>query len=101
MLVFNTTYTLSPVVERDFLKWMSEVCLPTLAEDEEARNPRFFRIVAQGADERSFSLQVELADRAALARYQSGGYAELKQLLIERFGCGVLPFSTLLEEHQF
>ena len=98
MIIFNTTFSISPRVEQNFLAWMRQSCVSSLQECDYIGGLRFLKVHTQDPETCTYSLQVELPSHDKVATFQEDYFIDVKQSLLETFGVEALPFSTVLEE---
>jgi len=97
MILFNTTYLVSPTVEKRFLYWLSAVYVPKAKGSGLVSDPRLFKVLTGESDGISYSLQI-LADNISKMNEFKKTYLEtLEKDLASTFGESVLSFSTYLK----
>ncbi len=98
MIIFNTTFSVSPRVEQNFLDWMRKSCVSSLQACDYIGKLRFLKVHTQDPETCTYSLQVELPSHDKVTTFQEDYFIDVKQSLIEVFGVEALPFSMVLEE---
>lgn len=100
MVIFNTTYAVSDQVYGSFIKWLKEIHLPRMINEDAFSSPVVSRIINAQPDQEGTSVSVQLKaptlDYIAVWNEQKGDEyrAELKKL----FDDDVLFFATFMEE---
>lgn len=100
MLIYNTTFHIEKSVLEKCVSYLKEEYIPAAVEGGFLHSPRLRRVLpaGNGAEGESYAVQFEAKSRAAVRYWQTHLGAALHREMAERFGQGVVGFSTLLEE---
>ncbi len=97
MIIYNTSFHVEEKFEPAFLQWLRDVYVPKAAEAGLADHmlTRLLNSVEPGCY--TYALHLEAPNMAAVERWESGGRNELLEDMAQRWGYGVLAFSTPME----
>lgn len=105
MFLYNTTFSVMPKVEKEFLIWMRCEVLPSMMRKTEENEkeegnpcPCLYKIEANDPDNMAYAMHLMFESRGAMDDYRKNEAIEMRQDMIERFGSDVLTFSTLMEK---
>ena len=98
MILYNTTFILTPARETDFLDFMRRVYLPALQHHGSVSELRLHRIQPREGEEetRSFALHFYTPSQFHLQELLSDLGLTLAQRLVDTFGEEVIGFSTIM-----
>ena len=98
MILYNTTFILTPATQRAFLAFMREVYLPALRADSLVQHPRLHSIVPheECSETLSYALHFYAEGEVHLQDILSNTGLRLADLLTKQFGEAVLGFSTIM-----
>jgi len=99
MLIHNTTFHVDG--ERymsQFLTYMRDVYVPAIRANEELKNPRLVRLLADVGDNLiGYAMMFEVDDLQVLKRWKTGPGRELHDDFVKTFGERILTFSTSMK----
>lgn len=100
MIIYNTTFVMSPELEAAFLAFVRQEYIPCLLRGEVLHTPRLSRIISaeEGVDSVSIALSFDAPSEEILMGYMLSEGQEAPRKLIERFGESVVGFTTLMEQ---
>lgn len=98
MILYNTTFIMSPAREREFLEFMRSTYLPALQHHGSVSDLRLHRIQPREEEEeaRSFALHFYTPSEFHLQELLSDLGLTLAQRLVDSFGEEVIGFSTIM-----
>lgn len=99
MILFNTTYLVSPEVEKRFLYWLSSVYTPKIKETGIVSNIRLFKVLTDEKDGISYSFQIESESVTQMNEFKKKYLSQLELEVSQTFGERVLFFSTYLKQY--
>lgn len=99
MILFNTTYLVTPNTEKTFLYWLSSVYVPKIKETGLVSNPRLLKVLTDEKDGISYSLQVEAENVSQMNEFKKKHLGALEEEVSKTFGERVLFFSTYLKQY--
>ena len=99
MILFNTTYLVSPEVEKRFLYWLSSVYAPKIKETGIVSNIRLFKVLTDEKDGISYSFQIESESVTLMNEFKKKYLSQLELEVSQTFGERVLFFSTYLKQY--
>lgn len=99
MIILNTTFVVSSVVQASFLRWLSDSYIPAMAKAGIFTRPTLARVLAQIEPRTdSYALQARCANFDRALRWHDVTAAPLREEMKTKWGEHVLPFTTFLEE---
>lgn len=98
MLIFNTTYQISPGYYDEWVKWIKTEHIPYMLQSGKFTTPQLVKVMLH--DETggsSYSLQFKIGTLDELLMWQNEHGQAFESNCIKKFGTEVLFFSTVLE----
>jgi hypothetical protein len=98
MIVFNTTYLVSPSVHDAWLQWITSFYIPDMLSTGCFSSPKLYKVLVEEKDGLNYSLQFSAPTVAKVKEWQDKYRDRQQTQLRETFGESVLFFSTYLKE---
>ena len=100
MILFNTTYLVSPEVEKRFLYWLSSDLTPKIKATGLISNIRLFKVLTDEKEGISYSYQLEAENVSEMNEFKKHHLTEMQTEVSNAFGERVLFFSTYLKQYE-
>lgn len=98
MLIFNTTYQISPGYFEEWVKWIKTEHIPFMLQSGKFTTPQLVKVMLHDETEgSSYSLQFKIKNMEELLYWQNEHGQAFESNCREKFGTEVLFFSTVLE----
>ncbi|MCT4616433.1 MAG: DUF4286 family protein [Marinifilaceae bacterium] len=99
MVIFNTSYILSPDLEKDFCDWMKSVYLKLVDDIDIVENKYLCKLMLKREDEYlTYSLQMFFESVSQHERFINEYYKNLFSVFNTKFGNNIYTFTSLMEE---
>jgi hypothetical protein len=98
MILYNVTVSLSPEIEKDWLRWMQEIHIPDVMATKHFVDHKIFRLMNEVEGGRTYAIQYYALEINDIDTYLRDHAPRLRQLHLERYGEKALSFRTLLEQ---
>jgi len=98
MIIINTTYHVSRVVEKEWLEWVNNIYIPKVISTEILQNSRLLRVFVEKEENAVvYALQFEVENFERLEYWSDHYSRELKNEMSDIFAERVLGFTTVME----
>jgi hypothetical protein len=98
MILYNVTVSLSPEIEKDWLRWMQEIHIPDVMATKHFVDHKIFRLMNEVEGGRTYAIQYYALEINDIDTYLRDHAPRLRQVHLERYGEKALSFRTLLEQ---
>lgn len=98
MLLYNTTFSISPDKEKEFLQWLQEEFVASaVADGQYFRDPELFRIQSAVADGSvNYALHLRASSPEEIETWYEDHGSRLHSYILEHWQGDVMAFSTTL-----
>lgn len=97
MILFNTTFLVSPRADEAFHAWVRDEFIPTALAGNILRDPLFTRVLVENPDGTSYAIQFKADTMEAARSWEDSKGQRLKAKLFGRHGHDILPFVTYMD----
>ena len=98
MIIINTTYHVSRMVEKEWLNWVNNIYLPKVISTGILQNSRLLRVFVEKEENAEvYALQFEVENFERLEYWSDHYSRELKNEMSDIFAERVLGFTTVME----
>lgn len=98
MIIINTTYHVSRVVEKEWLDWVNNLYIPKVISTGILQTPRLLRVFVEKEENAEvYALQFEVENFDKLEYWSDHHSREFKNEMSDLFAERVLGFTTVME----
>lgn len=98
MIIINTTYHVSRMVEKEWLNWVNNIYIPKVKSTGILQNSRLLRVFVEKEENAEvYALQFEVENFERLEYWSDHYSRELKNEMSDIFAERVLGFTTVME----
>ena len=97
MFVFNITYKVEHEIVAEWMQWQKEIEIPEIIATECFYDFRFYELVIDEEDGRTFATQFFAYSKSDYNRYHEIFYPTIKTRSFEKWKENVVSFSTILK----
>jgi hypothetical protein len=99
MIIFNTSYILSPDFEGVFCNWMKTTYLDLIKDIDIVEDKYFCKLLLKREDEYlTYSLQLFFTDNLIHEKFIEEYYKDLISVFNTKFGQNIYTFTSIMEE---
>ncbi len=97
-ILFNETYSVDPVIHKEWRKWVSIQYVPKCVHLGKFLNYRISRMLnTEETNGMTYSIQFLVPDQTTLEKYYKNGLPQMQQSMQDEFGEKALVFRTIME----
>lgn len=98
MIIHNTTYSILPEIEEEWVSWVKESQLPVIKQVPGVKNCQFLKLLTEiESDGITYTIQVEIDSLAHGEAFLTEHDPALQNRVMERFPNKAIYFQTLLK----